>query len=151
LAEDVADMRFRLDGAKPGAGPWDVKNIVGGLTDIAFICQYLALRAGNRCGRAPRGVVEALLWFAKAGELAQEDAELLMSAHRLFEAVLQTSRAATGGVFSPDNAGEALCVRMASVCGEQTVAEAERTLLRHEAQVAALFARIVGERRARQR
>lgn len=151
LAADVADMRGRLDAAKPGAGPWDVKNIVGGLTDIAFICQHLALRAGAAAGRPPRSVAQALAWFAKAGELAQEDADLLISAHRLFEAVLQTSRAATGGVFAPDHAGEALCVRMASVCGEQTVEAAERNLLRREAQVAALFARIVGDRRARQK
>ncbi|PQA87261.1 bifunctional [glutamine synthetase] adenylyltransferase/[glutamine synthetase]-adenylyl-L-tyrosine phosphorylase [Hyphococcus luteus] len=150
LPGDVAAMRARLDEAKPGAGPWDVKNIVGGLTDIAFICQYLALRAGAK-GRAPRSVAKALVWFAKEGELAQEEAETLISAHRLFEAVLQVSRAATGGVFTPEKAGEALCVRMASVCGEQTIDAAERNLLRHEAQTAALFTKIVGERRARQK
>ena len=151
LAGDAADMRARLDEAKPASGPWDVKNIVGGLTDVAFICQHLALRSGASLGRAPRGAADALAWFAKAGELAQEEAEILISAHRLFEAVLQTSRAATGGVFSPEKAGEALCVRMASVCGEQSIGAAERNLLRFEAQTAALFTKIVGDRRARQK
>lgn len=151
LAEDAAGMRARLDEAKPASGPWDVKHIVGGLTDIAFICQHLALRSGASLGRAPRGAADALAWFAKAGELAQEEAEILISAHRLFEAVLQTSRAATGGVFSPEKAGEALCVRMASVCGEQSIGAAERNLLHFEAQTAALFTKIVGDRRARQK
>ncbi len=150
LVEDVAAMRGRLDEAKPGAGPWDVKNIIGGLTDIAFICQYLALRKDGE-DRPPRGVADALRLFARDGELAQEDGESLIAAHGLFEAVLQVSRAATGGVFSPEKAGEALCARMASVCGEETVEAAERKLLHHEAQTAELFTKIVGDRRARQK
>ncbi len=149
IGADAADMRVRLDEAKRPAGVWDVKNIVGGLTDIAFICQVLALsRSGE--GRPPRGVADALRWFAKAGELAQEDAETLMAAHKVFEAVLQASRAAVGGVFAPEKAGEALCARMASVCGEESIVNAERKLLDLAAQSSGLFTMIVGERRARQ-
>ena len=148
-AADVADMRARLDAAKPGAGPWDVKNIVGGLTDIAFICQFLTLMAAPRLGRPPAAVADALPWFAQNGELAQEEADVLMQAHALFDAVLQTGRAATGGVFAPEKAGEALCARMASVCGEETIEAAERMLTQRQAKTAQLFASIVGARHAR--
>ncbi|MEO1135194.1 MAG: bifunctional [glutamine synthetase] adenylyltransferase/[glutamine synthetase]-adenylyl-L-tyrosine phosphorylase [Pseudomonadota bacterium] len=147
VAADVAAMRGRLDRAKPGAGVWDVKNIIGGLTDIAFICQYLRLTAGEGAATAPRDVAGSLDWFAKNGELAQNDADVLSRAHALFEAVLQASRAATGGVFSPEKAGEALCVRMASVCGEEMIANAEQKLLRHQEKTASCFASIVGDRR----
>ncbi len=150
IGADAADMRVRLDQAKRPAGVWDVKNIVGGLTDIAFISQVLALSCSGE-GRPPRGVADALQWFAKTGELAQEDAETLMSAQRVFEAVLQASRAAVGGVFAPEKAGEALLARMASVCGEDTIVKAERKLLDLAAQASGLFTIIVGERRARQR
>jgi glutamate-ammonia-ligase adenylyltransferase len=149
IAADVCDMRARLDAAKPGAGPWDVKNIVGGLTDIAFICQYLTLLAAPRGERPPGAVAEALPWFAQSGELAQEEANVLTGAHAVFDAVLQTGRAATGGVFAPEKAGEALCARMASVCGEQTIEGAERMLTQRQAETARLFASIVGVRRAR--
>ncbi|MFC2954027.1 bifunctional [glutamine synthetase] adenylyltransferase/[glutamine synthetase]-adenylyl-L-tyrosine phosphorylase [Marinicaulis aureus] len=149
VGADAADMRVRLDQAKRPAGVWDVKNIVGGLTDIAFISQVLALSCSGE-GRPPRGVADALRWFAKTGELAQEDAETLMAAHRVFEAVLQASRAAVGGVFAPEKAGEALLARMASVCGEDTIVKAERKLLDLAAQASGLFTIIVGERRARQ-
>lgn len=149
LRADAADMRVRLDQAKPPQGNWDVKNIAGGLTDIAFICQVLTLAGSGAHGRAPRGAGDALQWFAHKGELAQEDAEKLMAAQKVFEAVLQASRAATGGVFSPEKAGEALCARMASVCGEHSIVNAERKLLDLAAQTFGLFTMIVGERRAR--
>ena len=72
-----------------------------------------------------------------------------MAAHDVFEAVLQGSRAALGGVFLPDKAGEALSARMASVCGEASIVNAERKLLHLAAQTSDLFTMIVGERRAR--
>ncbi|MEZ5894335.1 MAG: bifunctional [glutamine synthetase] adenylyltransferase/[glutamine synthetase]-adenylyl-L-tyrosine phosphorylase [Parvularculaceae bacterium] len=148
LARDAASMRVRLDGAKPGAGPWDVKNIIGGLTDIAFICQFLALATGARIGPAPAQPVRALQWFENHGELSHEDAAALTDAQRLYEAVLQVGRAATGGAFAPDKAGEALRARMASVCGKDGIAAAEEHLARMEGEVARLFTAIVGERRA---
>ncbi|WP_375205598.1 bifunctional [glutamine synthetase] adenylyltransferase/[glutamine synthetase]-adenylyl-L-tyrosine phosphorylase [Hyphococcus sp.] len=149
IGADAAAMRVRLDEAKRPQGAWDVKNIVGGLTDIAFICQVLTLAGAKERGRPPRAVAEALAWFANGGELAQEDAEKLMAAHDVFEAVLQGSRAALGGVFLPDKAGEALSARMASVCGEASIVNAERKLLHLAAQTSDLFTMIVGERRAR--
>jgi len=148
LAADVADMRVRLDAAKPGKSVWDVKNIVGGLTDVAFICQHLALASASRLGRPPSAVAEALAWFAHKRELAQEDAAALTGAHGLFESVLQASRAATGGVFSPENAGEALCARMASVCGVESIAAAEKALKERQSETAQLFVKLVGERRS---
>ena len=149
LAADVVDMRVRLDNAKPGISIWDVKNIVGGLTDIAFICQYLTLLSAHRLGRPPRAVAQALSWFAKNGELAQEDAMILSDAHSVFEAVLQASRAATGGVFTPERAGEALSVRMASVCGADDIDGAEQMLAQRQSETARLFGSIVGDRLGR--
>ncbi|GJL92792.1 bifunctional [glutamine synthetase] adenylyltransferase/[glutamine synthetase]-adenylyl-L-tyrosine phosphorylase [Hyphococcus sp.] len=149
LGVDVADMRVRLDEAKRPAGCWDVKSMVGGLTDIAFICQYLTLASAHRVGRPPRAAKAAISWFAQKGELAQEDSTRLMAAQSVFEAVLQASRAATGGVFSPEKAGEALCARMASVCAETTIVNAEQKLLTLARETALLFTKIVGERRAR--
>ncbi|WP_425407717.1 bifunctional [glutamine synthetase] adenylyltransferase/[glutamine synthetase]-adenylyl-L-tyrosine phosphorylase [Hyphococcus sp.] len=140
VARDVADMRLRLNEAKPGAGPWDVKNISGGVTDIAFLCQYLTLAGAGAETRPPRAVGAALDWFAKKGELAQEDAMKLKNAHNTFEAVLQSGRAATGGLFAPEIAGKALRAHMASVCGENSIEAAERVLINLESEVERLFA-----------
>ncbi|WP_411816177.1 bifunctional [glutamine synthetase] adenylyltransferase/[glutamine synthetase]-adenylyl-L-tyrosine phosphorylase [Hyphococcus sp. DH-69] len=149
LGIDVANMRMRLDAAKPGNSAWDVKNVVGGLTDIAFICQYLTLRHAHKVGRPPRAVRQSLQWFKEQQMLTAKDATSLLDAHSIFEAVLQVSRAATGGVYSPERAGEALRSRMASVCGEEDHLAAEKALKAHQDTVAQLFASIVGDRNMR--
>ncbi len=138
-AEDVNDMRRRLAEAKPGKSPWDVKNILGGLTDIAFICQYLALATGASFGRPPRATADAVKWFAERGELNDKDASALSDAQALFDAVLHGARAATGGIFAPDGAGEMLTAHMASLCGAASIGEAERTLIRRQSAVAQIY------------
>ena len=139
VACDVLDMRARLVEAKPGAGPWDVKNIVGGLTETAFICQYLALTTAHRLGRPPRNTCAALAMFAEAGELPQDSAVKLQKAQDIFESVLQLGRMATGGVFSPKTAGEALQTRMAEACGAETLSDAEKVLTKLQTDVAHIF------------
>ena len=142
IAADVADMRKRLFEAKPAANIWDVKHVLGGLTDLAFICQYLTLVTTQRLGPPPQHTGKALAWFAQHGELAQEVAVRLNKAHSVFEALLQVSRAATGGVFSPDHAGNALCQRMAAICGEGTIESAERALTKIQLNVTQVFDQI---------
>ncbi len=146
VAADIADMRDRLAKMKPGASVWDLKNIVGGLTDIAFICQYLALVGAERFGPPPRHTGKALAWFANNGELAQEKAAILVNAQSVFESVLQAGRAATGGMFAPKEAGVALQERMAAICGETTTEGAERVLASLEARVAQIFLDIIARR-----
>ncbi len=144
LKADVGDMRRRLLEAKPGAGPWNVKHVRGGHTDIAFVCQYLALEHGARWGRPPQPNVGAIAWFAEKGALSREDAENLLEAQRLYDGVLQTARAATGGVFAPEGAGAALTARMASLCERQSIKEAEQALTRRQEQVASIYCRVIG-------
>ena len=44
LVRDVADMRDRIARHAPPKSPWDFKHLPGGLFDIDFVAQYLALR-----------------------------------------------------------------------------------------------------------
>ena len=44
LVRDVADMRDRIARHMPAKSPWDFKHLPGGLFDIDFVAQYLALR-----------------------------------------------------------------------------------------------------------
>ena len=138
-ARDVVDMRARMAAARPGDGPWDVKNSLGGLTDIAFINQYLALTSASRIGPPPKGADEALAMFAEKGELSHESERVLLKAQGIFEAALQLGRAATGGVFAPAAAGSALRERMAAACGADTLEQAEKMILALQNDVAAIF------------
>lgn len=148
VAADVAEMRGRLLEVKPAANVWDVKHIRGGQTDLAFICQYLTLATAGRLGLPPQHPGKAFAWFAKHGELAQEEALQLEKAHSVFESLLQVSRAATGGVFAPKNAGKALCHRMAAICGEKTIVRAEQALTKLQLGVDQSFEQIIGRRAA---
>lgn len=143
VAQDVVDMRMRMLDAKPGAGCWDVKNVTGGLTDVAFISQYLTLTSAHRIGAPPQGSHEALAMFAETGELSHESADVLLKAHGVFEAALQLGRAATGGVFAANAAGRALSDRMAAACGAQTLKEAEAKLMKLQSETVKLFHEII--------
>ena len=138
-ARDVVDMRARMAASKPGVSIWDVKNNPGGLTDIAFINQYLALTNARRFGAPPRGVREALEMFAEKGELSHEVKQVLLKAHEIFEAALQLGRAATGGVFAPEAAGLALRERMAAACGAETLEQAEKMIVALQDNVRSIF------------
>ncbi|NOX96360.1 MAG: bifunctional [glutamine synthetase] adenylyltransferase/[glutamine synthetase]-adenylyl-L-tyrosine phosphorylase [Alphaproteobacteria bacterium] len=145
VASDVHDMRQRLLKAKPGAGLWDVKNQLGGLTDIAFICQYLALIAGNKLGPPPRATMDALQWLADAGVLKRDDAMSLGHAHAMFDAILQVERGSTGGAFDPETDGEALGARMAAICGAETIEQAEQILTARQSIVVKIYHKILDQ------
>ena len=111
-----------------------------------FCCQYLTLVNAARLGPPPRPLGKAFAWFARHGELEQEVAEQLINAHSVFESLLQVSRAATGGVFAPDSAGDALRHRMVTICGETTIEGAEKALTKLQHSVAQIFDEIVVRR-----
>ena len=143
VAADVRDMRERLLKAKPARHPWDIKNASGGMTDIAFICQYLALVHANKNGVQPLKNSAAIAWLASKGALTKDDATALEGARGLFEAVLQTGRAATGGVFDPETSGQTLRARMAAACGAGTVKEASQILTARQSIVANIYRKML--------
>ncbi len=76
---DVADMRRRLDEAKPSAGPWDARRGPGRLQEIELLAQTAALRAASPARR-----VEAQLAAGvRAGWPSKPAAEALLAAYRL--------------------------------------------------------------------
>ena len=73
VLSDVADMRARLAGAKPGDGQWDVKSGAGRIQDIELFAQTAALRAGSPArdleGQIAAGVADGWLDAADAQAL----------------------------------------------------------------------------------
>ena len=144
VAKAVKEMRDRLATAKPARGVWDVKRMRGGLTDIAFIAQYFLL-----LGQTERGTFDtrsALEYLAAKQRIRGKDADLLINAHSTYENVHHVGRAATGRVFSPEGAGDALRLRMARICGADTVDGAEAILLTLSESVSEVFSRLVTAR-----
>lgn len=101
VAQDVAEMRARLQGAKPAQGALDAKDGPGRLQDIELLAQMGALRAA-----APAKRTEAQLLAARrAGLLAPADEEALLTAYRLMWRVQCAQRLLGDRVTDPAELG----------------------------------------------
>ncbi|MDZ4136988.1 MAG: glutamine-synthetase adenylyltransferase, partial [Paracoccaceae bacterium] len=99
---DVAEMRARLQVAKPAAGSWEAKNGAGRLMDIELLAQTAALRAGDGARR-----VEAQLRAGvKSGFLSAADEAALLAAYRLCWRLQAGGRLLTDAALDMDQLGE---------------------------------------------
>jgi hypothetical protein len=80
---------------------------------------------------------------AADGALTPAQAACLADALERFEAVAQTARAASGGVFAPGGAGEAVRRMMAGLFGARTLSEAEERLSALENSVRSVYEDVV--------
>ena len=113
LRRDVRDMRARLAREKPASGPWDLKRIDGGMTDLEFAAQYLQLLHGRMLlasGPAGKGVppatpasapdkarLETLFAASRAaGLLPPDESRTLQEAAALFRTITQFAASALG-------------------------------------------------------
>ncbi len=79
LRKDVADMRVRMDGEFHTENIWSVKHHRGGLVDIEFIAQYLALLHASSSPDVLQGNTgETLRSLEACGALEAEDARQLI-------------------------------------------------------------------------
>ncbi|MBD3765811.1 MAG: glutamine-synthetase adenylyltransferase [Rhodobacterales bacterium] len=81
---DVAEMRARLQTAKPAQGPWDARNGPGRLMDIELMAQTAALRAadpGRTLARQLRAGERSGLLTAEEAGVLRDTAGLMWSLH----------------------------------------------------------------------
>jgi len=89
LLRDAADMRRRIAREKSSDSIWDVKNLRGGLVDIAFIVQYLTLRhIGGHPDIRDANTAASLDKLKAAGVLATAHWQSLMQAQELWMGIL---------------------------------------------------------------
>src|SRR5206468_2688467 len=109
LVRDVLAMRAMIEEAKGGEGAWDLKAAAGGLVDIEFIAQYLQLLHAHEHSALVSTETESVLSAAaKAGLLPEADADILLPALRLYQALIQILRLCVDGRFQPESAPRGL-------------------------------------------
>ncbi|ARO29357.1 glutamate-ammonia-ligase adenylyltransferase [Rhizobium sp. NXC14] len=106
VAHDVAEMRELIDKEKPPSGPWDLKHIPGGVIDLEFIAQYLALIAptkgidivvnGKSTGEALKLLGDRLM--------ATADLDTCLEAFTLYTSLSQLIRLCIESEFDPNDA-----------------------------------------------
>ncbi len=101
VRRDVAEMRARLQAAKPAQAVWEAKNGPGRMMDIELAAQTCALIAGS-----PARSVERQLAAAKGSVMPDSDVQALTSAYRLFWRLHAASRLLSERPLEFDSLGE---------------------------------------------
>jgi glutamate-ammonia-ligase adenylyltransferase len=144
LATAARDMRALIAKEKGHRGPWDLKLAPGGLLDIEFIAQTLALAHGwkFRTLRA-RGTAE-ILGNASGKVLPADLAERLQDSLALFAKVTQWLRLSLGEGADPAEAAEGVKRRLAVAAGVPDFARLERELGERRKEVRKIFGEVLG-------
>jgi glutamate-ammonia-ligase adenylyltransferase len=146
VISDVLEMRAMVEEAKGGAGIWDLKQTPGGLVDIEFVAQALQLiHAAKHPEIVSTETSVVLAAAAKAGVLAPVDADVLVPALSLYQALIQILRLCVDGVFDPATAPRELLDRLAKAADLPDFATLDAHLRETEKGVRAAFGRVVGE------
>jgi glutamate-ammonia-ligase adenylyltransferase len=142
---DAREMRAKLATQFPGREIWDIKFAPGGLVDIEFIAQVLQLcHAAGAPSVLDQNTIAALDKLARAGLLEIADAEMLIAAARLEHGLTQVLRIALDGPLKPDTATRGLKALLARSGDAPDFSALEAQLTETQAQVRAIFRRLIG-------
>jgi glutamate-ammonia-ligase adenylyltransferase len=146
VANAVREMRGLIAREKGEAQVWDLKLAAGGLLDIEFIAQYLALAHGSAFAElrttATRDILAAA---ARAQALDAETANRLIEALALYSNVTQWLRLALGEGADPSAAAEGVKRRIASATNLPDFALLERELAETRKDVRRIFAQVLSQ------
>lgn len=149
LVRDVADMRDRIARHAPPKSRWDFKHLPGGLFDIDFVAQYLALRhAAERPDILDPHPGEMLRRAAGAGLLDRDDSERLRTARTLLSDVQSLLRLTLDGdesTFDESAAPEGQRRLIAATEGAADLADLQARLAAETAAARAIYRRLVEE------
>jgi glutamate-ammonia-ligase adenylyltransferase len=124
---------------------WDLKHAAGGLVDIEFIAQtFQILHARENAGVLDVSTGPALAKLAEAGFIPQADAARLIAANALYHRLTQVLRLCVSAPFDPAAAPAGLNRIVASAAGLPAIAAAEALLMETQAEVSAIYARLIG-------
>ncbi|MGE0241061.1 MAG: bifunctional [glutamine synthetase] adenylyltransferase/[glutamine synthetase]-adenylyl-L-tyrosine phosphorylase [Parvibaculaceae bacterium] len=145
ITADVADMRRLMLKENAPYGVWDVKRARGGLIDIEFIAQYLQIvHAHDRPEILHPTTYRALERLVAARLLGEEEGRVLKEACLLYQRLTQLLRLCVTGAYDPKKVPSGLNRIVAGAAGSPDIGSAEALLTDTQAQVAAVFSRIIG-------
>lgn len=143
-ARDVAEMRALIEQEKPPKDIWDVKLIPGGLIDIEFVAQYLALVAPAKGHRVRTNELSTADALKALGDLIDpNDLDTCLTALKLYTDLSQVIRLCIDGPFDPANVPAGLTDRVARAADSPDVKTAEAEVKRLSKAVRKVFSRVV--------
>ena len=144
LARAARDMRVLIAREKGEDDPWNLKLASGGLLDVEFIAQFVALGFGGEfLGLRQTATADILVAAGKAGILDGETTEFLLDALALYTKVTQWLRLALGEDSAPRQAAQGVKRRIAAAAGLPDLGFLERELAETRKGVRRVFGRIL--------
>lgn len=140
VRHDVAEMRARLQAAKPAQGVWDAKNGAGRIMDIELAAQTLALLSGS-----PARGVERQIAAGAGAHLPDSDAQALLSAYRLQWRLHAGARLLSDAALDWESLGSGAQAFLLRETGAADAGALAADLARAQAAAAGIVARLVGE------
>ena len=141
---DVAEMRALIEKEKPPKDIWDLKLIPGGLIDIEFIAQYLALIAPGKGHRVRTNELSTADALKALGALIDpNDLDTCLTALKLYTDLSQVIRLCIDGPFEPGNVPAGLTDRVARAAESPDLKTAEAEVKRLSKAVRKVFSRVV--------
>ncbi len=108
-ANDVREMRARIEAEKGTSDIWNLKQIRGGILDLEFIVQYLQLiHAPNNPQVLDQNTYRAVGKLEQAGLLQADRAARLIDAANLYNNLTQVLRLCLDEAFLPERAPEGM-------------------------------------------
>ncbi len=146
LANDILDMRQRIDADRGTDDIWNIKYVRGGLLDLEFISQYLQLRHANADPSILHPNTSAAFErMVAAGILDPDLAEDLVAATILMRNMQGLTRLCQEGRFDDATAPEGLRAVLAAAGGESDFAALKSNLIATQNRVHGHFRKILGE------
>jgi glutamate-ammonia-ligase adenylyltransferase len=140
LKRAVRDMRRLIAQEKGESDFWDLKLVAGGIIDIEFIAQYLALRHAHEFPQLLDPDPDVIIAnAARAQILPEAQAIPLREALRLYAAVTQMTRLAVDGPFDPSTVAAGVLRRIAAAAQSPDFPRLERQLVETRGEVRAIF------------
>lgn len=142
--KDVTEMRALIEKEKPPKDIWDLKLIPGGLIDIEFIAQYLALIAPGKGHRVRTNELSTADALKALGALIDpNDLDTCLTALKLYTDLSQVIRLCIDGPFEPGNVPAGLTDRVARAAESPDLKTAEAEVKRLSKAVRKVFSRVM--------
>ncbi len=144
IAKDAREMREKLAVQFPGRNRWDLKFAPGGLVDIEFMTQFLQLRYAHAQPQIlDTNTIAALKALAQTHALDAPQADTLIEAAKLQQALMHILRIAIDGTLDPDAATEGLKALLVRAAGLSDFTLLEAELIRTQAAVRQIFDQVL--------
>jgi [glutamine synthetase] adenylyltransferase / [glutamine synthetase]-adenylyl-L-tyrosine phosphorylase len=145
LRRDAREMRAKVAATYPGRNPWDLKYAPGGLMDIEFTAQILQLlHAHEKPAVLSANTVAALTQLRAAEVLGEDEADGLIAAVVLEQALTQVVRIALDGTLDPVTATPGLKALLARAAGIEAFETLGRRLAALQSRAHRIFEQTVG-------